>query len=143
MSQTTTKGRVTGAVDARVYGDEGPIATITTELSYDAADPFALTMDFRVLPATQRWVFARDLLIDGIYRPTGRGDVHVFPCIDRDGSAAVGVLLLSVAGRAYLRLDTRTVASFVCRMLDLVPRGGESALVDLDEAVLEAVRARG
>ena len=35
------------------------------------------------------WTFARELLLDGQYEPTGDGDVHVWPCLSPRGDAVV------------------------------------------------------
>lgn len=49
-------------------------------LSYDPADPFAVTLVFshegRVLA---RWQLDRDMVFDGLTRPTGTGDVRLRP----------------------------------------------------------------
>src|SRR5690349_12653864 len=49
---------------------------IVVDLEYDPSDPYAVRFTFH-LPgdAPVTWVFARELLLDGISRPTGEGDV--------------------------------------------------------------------
>lgn len=53
---------------------------VLAHLSYDAADPFAVTLVFshdgRVLA---RWQLDREMLADGLTRPVGVGDVRLRP----------------------------------------------------------------
>ncbi|GAB2887989.1 SsgA family sporulation/cell division regulator [Streptomyces deserti] len=53
---------------------------VLAHLSYDAADPFALTVVFshdgRVLA---RWQLDREMVADGLTRPVGIGDVRLRP----------------------------------------------------------------
>jgi hypothetical protein len=53
---------------------------VLAHLSYDAADPFAVTAVFshdgRVLA---RWRLDREMLLDGLARPVGVGDVRMRP----------------------------------------------------------------
>ena len=39
------------------------------------------------------WVFARGLLLRGVYEPVGDGDVQVFPSVDAEGRAVVALVL--------------------------------------------------
>ncbi|MFI6369364.1 SsgA family sporulation/cell division regulator [Streptomyces sp. NPDC050546] len=54
--------------------------SVLAHLSYDAADPFAVTLVFshdgRVLA---RWQLDREMLADGLRRPVGLGDVRIRP----------------------------------------------------------------
>ena len=47
-------------------------------LRYDTADPYAVHATFHTgAEETVEWVFARDLLAEGLHRPTGTGDVFL------------------------------------------------------------------
>src|ERR1044072_6700001 len=49
-------------------------------LRYDPADPYAVHATFHTgAEETVEWVFARDLLAEGLHRPTGTGDVRGWP----------------------------------------------------------------
>ncbi|MFD7711636.1 SsgA family sporulation/cell division regulator [Streptomyces sp. NPDC059785] len=56
---------------------------VVTHMTYDAGDPFAVTLEFshegRVLA---RWRLDRQMLADGMERPVGEGDVHMRPQSD-------------------------------------------------------------
>ena len=105
------------------------------DLRYDTADPFAVTMAFHTGWQDVRWTFARELLLEGLYEPTGDGDVHVWPCLSSTGVAVVIVELASTEGEVLLQLSSRAVHQFVTRTMSVVPVGDESRFVDLDEAL--------
>ncbi|MPZ60404.1 MAG: SsgA family sporulation/cell division regulator, partial [Propionibacteriales bacterium] len=73
----------------------GASTTVQAELSYNATDPLAVTALFRTKGSSVRWVFARDLLTEGVFAPAGDGDVHIWPCLDASGRAVVIIELSS------------------------------------------------
>ena len=110
------------------HGDAVPVDAV---LGYDSADPFAVSVTFRVTTDEQvRWVFARELLIAGLDNPTGRGDVMVWPdAMDPD------VIILSLTtpqGHALFEARRWIVRDFVEQSLATVPAGTESAHLDWD-----------
>lgn len=102
------------------------------EFSYDPADPYAVTMKLEARCGSVTWTFARDLLAEGVYEPTGDGDVQVWPCLSQTGEAVVIVELCSPDGTALLQTDSRAVQSFVTAIFDAVPAGRESSHVRID-----------
>ena len=110
-------------------------AAVWTELRYDTRKPFELTMVFVDRGNVAIWLFARDLLVDGLTGPVGVGDVKVHPTPD-------GGLVVSLtgddAGNAGNRLSTDMhfpawpVQRFVEHCLALVPIGAEEPDADLD-----------
>lgn len=110
---------------------------VAATLQYDARDPWAVTLDFG--EGSVHWTFARDLLIEGLDAPAGIGDVQVWPTVDLDGVATTVLGLSSPDGVALLQGPTRPLALFVARMLDCVPLGAESTLVDLDHELIDIV----
>jgi hypothetical protein len=104
--------------------------TLVAEFVYDPADACAVTMALQTPSGAVRWTFARDLLVDGQYEPTGDGDVHVWPCLSSCGEAVVIVELSSPAGETLLQFPTRAVQEFVHACLDAVPTGAEEVDVD-------------
>ncbi|AUG78638.1 SsgA family sporulation/cell division regulator [Kitasatospora sp. MMS16-BH015] len=97
---------------------------LLVDLEYDPADPFAVRVTFH-LPgdAPVAWVFARELLLDGISRPTGEGDVHVRPV---GGELAdVLIVLRSPEGEARLRSAAPPLIAFLTRTDRMVPMGQE------------------
>lgn len=103
---------------------------LSAEFNYNPADPWAVTMTLSTLAGPVEWTFARDLLIEGQYEPTGDGDVHVWPCLSACGEAVVIVELDSPSGESLLQFPTRAVQDFVLASLETVPQGAEAADVD-------------
>lgn len=103
---------------------------LSAEFNYNPADPWAVTMTLSTVAGPVEWTFARDLLIEGQYEPTGDGDVHVWPCLSACGEAVVIVELDSPSGESLLQFPTRAVQDFVFASLETVPQGGESVDVD-------------
>lgn len=111
------------------------VTPVTTRWTYDSTEPFAVTVAF----ATERghwieWVFARDLLVDGLTEPSGVGDLRVAP--DEDP----GILVLEIhgpSGSAVFTLDRYDIEDFLARTLELVPAGSESTHFDIDRLLAE------
>ena len=123
------------------FDDVAGLATrpLDVTFSYDPADPFAVSMTVHVEPGPVRWTFSRDLLAEGVYEPTGDGDVHVWPCLDTTGASVVMLELSSPDGEFLGELATRDVVPFVRTMLAVVPRGSEPDQLDLDALVEKLV----
>ena len=105
------------------------------ELVFEPADPYAVSMNLQARSGTVTWTFARALLEQGLYSPSGDGDVHVWPCLSGSGDAVVIIELCSPDGTALLQAPSRTVHDFVVRTLDIVPSGQESAHLALDSLI--------
>jgi hypothetical protein len=110
---------------------------LDAEFEYDPADPFAVSILFTDEPAPVRWTFARDLLIEGYYEPTGDGDVHVWPCLDARGRAVTIIELSSPDGEALMQARSDDVTEFLRRTESLVPSGSETNLIDVDGAIAQ------
>ncbi|WP_327679136.1 SsgA family sporulation/cell division regulator [Kitasatospora sp. NBC_00458] len=104
---------------------------IVVDLGYDPADPYAIRFTFH-LPGDEpvTWVFARELLLDGIGRPAGEGDVHIHPVGGE--LAEVCVVLHSPEGDAVLRASAPPLVAFLARTDRLVPMGQEATAGELD-----------
>ena len=119
----------------------GVVAPLETELSYDPADPLAVSATFSTVAGRVRWTFSRDLLIEGLVEPVGDGDVHVWPCLDNDGNSVVIIELCSPDGEALVQGRTADVTGFVERMTRSVAPGAESDLLDVDGAIAAILAA--
>jgi hypothetical protein len=109
-------------------------AELSTLFSYDARDPFAVSITFAGAGSGPEdritWVVGRDLLRTGLDRPTGEGDVRVGP------TAATGVLFLHLCtpgGQARMELSRAAIATFLAATETLVPSGAEETVIDVDE----------
>ena len=119
-------------------------------LCYDPTDPFAVRIAFGdvgderdlvdVDEAGIAWLVSRELLQTGLDRPSGEGDVRVWP-----SHGATDVLFLHLrapSGEALFELSRATVAAFIRQTETLVPSGSESAMLSLDEE-LQALLSGG
>src|SRR6478609_10273216 len=110
-------------------------------LRYEPNDPFAVRIAFGDVGDGNgvvdpddggiAWLVSRELLQSGLERPSGDGDVRVWPA-----SAATDVLFLHLrapSGEALFELSRATVAAFLRPTEALVPSGTESTLLDLDD----------
>lgn len=111
-----------------------PPSPIMCELSYDASDPFAVTATFTLEDQSVTWTFARSLLLTGMYKPVGDGDIAVSPGLD-DMHASVYVELSTPHGTAVLRTRTARIAAFLDLTQQVVPTGQELDGVDMDAVV--------
>ena len=101
---------------------------VAAQLSFDARDPFAVSVSFDAGgTAPVEWTFARDLLDEGLWRAVGDGDVNVWP-----HRGAVFLALCSPSGEAILETRRRAVADFMARIERLVPIGHEADRVNFD-----------
>ena len=115
-----------------VVPDAGPVP-LPVSLRYVAADPYAVRALFRGGDGetSVEWVFARDLLHEGLDRPSGEGDVQVWPGV-ADGRDVVLVSLNSPDGHAVLEADADDLRAFLDRTLALVPAGDEGRYLHVE-----------
>ncbi len=112
---------------------------IPVELRYECCDPYAVRLTFH-LPgdAPVTWAFGRELLVDGVGRPCGEGDVRVSPA----GSDTLGDVLIRLQvglDQALFRSSVAPLVAFLDRTDKLVPLGQEGALADFDAHLDEAL----
>lgn len=136
----TDKTTVTQSLTLDLIDATGTATPMQADLHYDPRDPYAVTAVFMTAAGNVRWTFGRDLLLGGIYEPTGDGDVHVWPCLDTDGHSVVIIELCSPDGEALVQANTGELTAFVKRITQVVAPGTESTLMDLD-ATIEAIFA--
>ena len=113
---------------------ESETETAEVRLTYDAADPFAVTVDVTTPTRHMTWVFSRDLLADGLRSmvPLGEGRIQV---------QATSVLT-EISGddesgaHVVLRLPWWNTREFVRLSQTEVPRGRETCDVDAWVAAL-------
>ncbi|GHB68311.1 sporulation-specific cell division protein SsgB [Streptomyces viridiviolaceus] len=111
---------------------------------YDRQQPFAVLLE---LPepgglGSARWVFSRDLLQSGLHRPSGEGDVRVWPpccCNDRPD---VRMMLRDGSASALLDVPVQPLREWLVSTWEAVPPGDENALIDWD-SVTEALLGEG
>jgi hypothetical protein len=99
-------------------------------LGYAAQDPYAVHV-MVTTPVTRTSVcvvIGRDLLADGLEKPTGDGEVRVASLTP----VRLCITLYEVAGGLWLILDSGQVRQFLAETVELVPSGDEMCRSDLD-----------
>jgi hypothetical protein len=123
LTTTTTAVQITDI-------ETGADLALDAEFHYDPTDPLAVSMVVESITGPVRWTFARELLLNGRFEPTGDGDVHIWPCLNTHGVAVVIVELQSPAGATLLQFSLRAIHQFVSAALATVPEGTEHYDVD-------------
>ena len=104
-------------------------------LHYDVSDPYAVHATFRTGQGDGvAWVFARELLTVGVHRPSGDGDVRVWPSWSA-GAEVVFIGLTSPDGEALLQAPTHALVDFLGRTYAICPQGQEQHHVNVDAAI--------
>ncbi|MGW7278150.1 SsgA family sporulation/cell division regulator [Streptomyces sp. NPDC054844] len=106
-------------------------------LGYHTDDPYAVHITFHIGSGHPvHWTFARDLLVEGVFRPGGHGDVRVWPS-KAEGRSVVLVALSSPDGDALLEAPTAQVSAWLERTLRAVPPGTEGGQLGIDDGLAE------
>ena len=137
MQKQITAQAISERMRLEFVDTEGLSTPLDAEFEYNPADPYAVSVLFAEEPTPVRWTFARELLIEGFYEPTGDGDVHVWPCLSPEGAAVVILELSSPSGEVLVQAPSRTLSAFIHRMVAMVPQGAEESLVDLDAEIAQ------
>jgi hypothetical protein len=115
-----------------------PAVPVRVELRYDTRDPYAVVAAFRTGKAGfVEWVFARDLLADGLIADAGEGDVRIRP--SADDPEVITVELSSPSGHAVFEASAQEFADFLDRTYDVVLPGSEHMWVDVDQALSQMI----
>jgi hypothetical protein len=111
---------------------ERPVAAT---LRYSSEDPLAVHVDFppeASLDGTDvSWAFSRALLVEGLGRPAGAGDVRLCPC----GASRTVLELHSPSGVALLQFDTSALRRFLLRSYAVVAAGREDVTAAVDRGL--------
>ena len=125
---------VTAEFELRLVVQGGPSVPVSAGLRYAADDPWAVQVAFRTGGADDlvvEWMFARQLLTDGLAGLVGEGDVRVWPSL-HDGERVVNLSMASPSGSALFEIDRDGLAEFLQQTFLAVPTGTEGDLVDFD-----------
>jgi hypothetical protein len=125
---------VSAELDLRLVVVGSPSVPVAACASYSADDPWALTVAFHTGGGERgpvAWMFARQLLIEGIAGPVGEGDVRIWPG-RTDGVDVVTILMSSPSGSARFEIDRQAVDAFLQETYLAVPTGWEEQVVDMD-----------
>lgn len=110
---------------------------VRSRWTYNAAEPFTIAVSFQSEDDVWvEWVFARDLLVNGLVGSAGIGDVRLRPKRTH-GRTALQLEIESPEGHALLELDRESAQRFLEATIRLVPLGEESDYFDVDGLIDE------
>lgn len=110
---------------------------VQARLGYRSDDPYAVHVTFHInSDHPVHWTFARELLVEGVFRPCGHGDVRVWPTKAR-GRGVVLMALSSPGGDALLEAPAAQVSAWLERTLRAVPPGTEIERLHIDDGLAE------
>ncbi|MFL6145871.1 MAG: SsgA family sporulation/cell division regulator [Labedaea sp.] len=114
--------------------DEVPVRSLW---SYHSGEPFTISVSFQTdEDCWVEWLFARDLLVNGLTGAAGIGDVRMRPR-QTSGRTVLQLEIESPEGHAALELDRESVQLFLEATIAMVPLGEESDYFDLDGLIDE------
>ncbi|GAA2664165.1 MULTISPECIES: SsgA family sporulation/cell division regulator [Actinosynnema] len=112
-------------------------APVEAELHYEPEDPYAVAVLFHTGQGKVEWIFARDLLADGLLTPSGEGDILVRPA--SDDPERVLLELNAPTGFAILSAVAEHIAEFLDLTYDVVQPGEEDLWIDFDRELAKLV----
>ncbi len=127
--------RLTQDLGLRLVVADAQTLPVEAALTYDPADPYAVTAVFHADDSDSvTWTFGRDLLHAGLSAMSGYGDVGVWPSTS-DGQPVVCITLCSPSGQALLEASRSEVEAFIAATHERVPFGAESQHLDIEGAL--------
>jgi hypothetical protein len=122
------------SVELVALADDLPVRS---RWSYLAAEPFTIAVAFQTGDDVWvEWVFARELLVNGLVGAAGIGDVRLRPR-RTEGRTVLQLEISSPEGHALLELDREAVQRFLEMTAKMVPIGEESNHFDIDGLIDE------
>jgi hypothetical protein len=122
---------VSAELDLMLVVPQHATVPLVASLFYSADDPFAVRMAFHVgTDEPVEWIFARDLLTEGMAAPVGEGDVKVWPS-SGEGEGALNLVLSSPFGQAHFEAPKAAMGAFLRRTYDAIPAGHEGDFIDI------------
>ena len=114
--------------------DGAAVVPVKVDLVYDTRDPFAVQASFRTgTGGVVDWVFARDLLHEGLTAAVGAGDVRVRPTTTDPNR--VRLELSSPSGHAVFTTSAHALDDFLDQTYEAVPADAGYPWGDFDVAL--------
>jgi hypothetical protein len=128
---------VTAELELRLVVPGGPSLPVLANLRYETADPWAVRVAFQTGgegDGIVEWMFARQLLTDGVAKTVGEGDIRVWPSvIGREHF--VNLAMASPSGSALFEIDRDALVEFLQQTYLAVPRGAEEEVIYIDAEI--------
>lgn len=116
---------------------------IQARFSYDHAQPLEVRVEFfNDVGGAVTWVLSRDLLVIGLHRPSGDGDIRIWPPCQHHGGDSLWMFLEGRTGVALLEGRVEPLRAWLEETLRSVPFGTEGLLMDWDEAFAHVLAQR-
>jgi hypothetical protein len=137
---------VSAELGLRLVVPQQTVVPLVASLYYSKEDPYAIRIAFHVgLDEPVEWIFARDLLSNGIEGREGLGDVVVWPSAESvDGDSAPGsvlnIELSSPFGQAHFEAPIKEISDFLKRTYAIVPGGDETDFVNVEAEIADLLR---
>jgi len=135
---------VSAELGLRLVVPQQTVVPLVASLFYSKEDPYAIRIAFHVgLDEPVEWIFARDLLSNGIEGREGLGDVVVWPSsasVDGDPGAVLNIELSSPFGQAHFEAPIKEIADFLKRTYAVVPSGQEEDFVNVEAEIADLLR---
>lgn len=131
---------VTAELELRLVVPGGPSLPVLAGLRYETADPWAVRVAFQTGrgeaggDGVVEWMFARQLLTDGVAMTVGEGDIRVWPSI-AGREHFVNLAMASPSGSALFEIDRDALVEFLQQTYLAVPTGTEEQVIDLDAEI--------
>ncbi|MFE7773171.1 SsgA family sporulation/cell division regulator [Streptomyces sp. NPDC057445] len=110
---------------------------VPARLTYRTADPYAVHITFHIgSEHPVHWTFARELLVEGVFRPCGNGDVRIWPT-KVEGRSVVLLALTSPDGEALLEASAAQLSAWLELTLRAAPPGSEAGQIAFDDELAE------
>ncbi|MGD0559357.1 MAG: SsgA family sporulation/cell division regulator [Streptosporangiaceae bacterium] len=144
----SSSSTVSAELGLRLIVPQQTIVPLVASLFYSGDDPYAIRIAFHVgLDEPVEWIFARDLLAEGVKGRAGLGDVQVWPSTatpdpatgesDRD---VLNIELSSPFGQAHFEAPVNEISDFLRRTYRIVEDGKESEFVDVESELDDLLR---
>ncbi|MEX2290809.1 MAG: SsgA family sporulation/cell division regulator [Mycobacteriales bacterium] len=130
----TRSATVRTELELRLVVPGGPCLPVLADLRYAADDPWAVRVAFQTGgegDGIVEWMFARQLLTDGIAGTVGEGDVRVWPGL-AGGVRVINLAMASPSGSALFEIDRNALVEFLQQTYLVVPTGLEGDRIDVD-----------
>ena len=121
-------------LELRLVVPGGPSLPVLADMRYAADDPWAIRVAFQTGgegDGIVEWMFARQLLTDGVSGTVGEGDIRVWPAMS-GGERVINLAMASPSGSALFEIDRNGLVEFLQKTYLAVPTGSEEEVVDLD-----------
>jgi hypothetical protein len=144
----SSSSTVSAELGLRLIVPQQTIVPLVASLFYSGEDPYAIRIAFHVgLDEPVEWIFARDLLAEGITERTGLGDVQVWPSTataDPDsyepGQPVLNIELSSPFGQAHFEAPVKDISDFLRRTYRIVEAGEEGEHVNVESELDDLLR---